>query len=353
MILSSQWLKKFSGGQTPAPSPLTATIRTGDDVEKITKSEAEWQAELTPEQFKVLRKKGTERPFTGDTKSQGEGIYRCAGCGLELFDAITKFESGTGWPSFWKPIQGHVEEEIDGAFGMRRTEVLCARCEGHLGHVFPDGPNPTGLRYCMNAVALQFDNAPEAATPEAVASQAATPENATPEAVASQAAAATEATPQLQKATFGAGCFWGVEEAFRLVPGVRATSVGYIGGTTDNPTYKEVCRGNSGHAEAVQVEYDPTQVSYAQLLEIFWSNHNPTTLNRQGPDRGSQYRSAIFFHTPEQQREAELSRDALSKSGRFKNPIVTEITPAPTYFRAEEYHQQYVKKSGRASCHIG
>jgi peptide-methionine (S)-S-oxide reductase len=156
-----------------------------------------------------------------------------------------------------------------------------------------------------------------------------------------------------EKATFGAGCFWGVEETFRKIKGVTATAVGYSGGATDNPTYKDVCTDRTGHAEVVQVEFDPSQVSYDQLLEVFWANHDPTTLNRQGPDAGSQYRSAIFFHSQQQQVTATASRDKLQTSGRFRRPIVTEITPAATFYRAEEYHQRYLEKRGALSCHVG
>lgn len=153
-------------------------------------------------------------------------------------------------------------------------------------------------------------------------------------------------------ATFGAGCFWGVEAAFRRVPGVLDTAVGYMGGHLERPTYRDVCSDRTGHAEVVQVEYDPEQVSYEALLETFWSCHDPTQVNRQGPDFGSQYRSAIFFHTPEQQAAAEVSRVELQASGRFRRPIATEIVPAATFWRAEEYHQQYLEKRGVASCHL-
>jgi peptide-methionine (S)-S-oxide reductase len=156
----------------------------------------------------------------------------------------------------------------------------------------------------------------------------------------------------MAKATFAAGCFWGVEAAFRQLKGVTGTSVGYIGGTLSEPTYHDVCSGRTGHAEAVQVEYDPSQVSYEDLLRVFWENHDPTTLNRQGPDVGTQYRSAIFFHTPEQEAAAKASKEALAKSGRFKRPIVTEIQPAPEFWQAEDYHQQYLEKRGQAHCHI-
>lgn len=152
----------------------------------------------------------------------------------------------------------------------------------------------------------------------------------------------------MEKATFAAGCFWGVEAAFRRVPGVISAAVGYAGGSLENPSYEDVCYRESGHAEAVQVEYDPSEVSYEDLLEVFWSVHDPTTLNRQGPDVGAQYRSAIFFHSPEQQAAARVSRDKLEGSGRYRNPIVTEIAPASAFYRAEEHHQRYLEKRGGA-----
>jgi len=153
-------------------------------------------------------------------------------------------------------------------------------------------------------------------------------------------------------ATFGAGCFWGVEVTFRNTPGVKDAVVGYLGGTLANPTYKDVCTGRTGHAEVVQVTFDPSEATYDQLLDVFWENHDPTTLNRQGPDVGTQYRSAIFYHTPEQKRTAEKSKAELEASGRFRKPIVTEITPASTFYLAEDYHQRYLEKRGLASCHV-
>src|SRR5271169_1778413 len=153
-------------------------------------------------------------------------------------------------------------------------------------------------------------------------------------------------------ATFGAGCFWGIEAAFRRVPGVLDAAAGYSGGRTEHPTYKEVCSNSTGHAEVVQVTYDPEKVSYAQLLNVFWSIHDPTQVNRQGPDFGSQYRTAIFFHSPEQEAAANDSKKALDASGKFRHPIATEITPAGTFWRAEEYHQRYLEKRGAQSCHI-
>ena len=157
---------------------------------------------------------------------------------------------------------------------------------------------------------------------------------------------------ETEKATFGAGCFWGVEETFRNLKGVVSTAVGYAGGSKENPTYEDVCTDRTGHAEVVEVEYHPDEISYEQLLEVFWSNHNPTTLNRQGPDVGAQYRSAIFYHSPEQKTAAEASKDRLQSSGRFTRPVVTVIEPASKFWRAEEYHQQYLKKRGQTHCAV-
>ncbi len=156
----------------------------------------------------------------------------------------------------------------------------------------------------------------------------------------------------MAKATFAAGCFWGVEATFRQLPGVISTRVGYTGGSFENPTYQDVCSSRTGHAEAVEVDYDPSKLSYDKLLEIFWDNHDPTQLNRQGPDTGTQYRSAIFFHSPEQEAAAKDSKAMLEKTHRFSKPVVTQIVPAVTFYPAEDYHQQYLEKRGLATCHI-
>ena len=156
----------------------------------------------------------------------------------------------------------------------------------------------------------------------------------------------------IEKATFGAGCFWGVEAAFRQIKGVKATTVGFMGGQTDEPSYEDVCYKRTGHAEVVEVEYDPAQVAYGDLLDVFWENHDPTQLNRQGPDVGDQYRTAIFFHSPDQEETAIASKQRREQSGAYRRPIVTEITPAETFWKAEDYHQQYLEKRGLSTCHI-
>ena len=158
--------------------------------------------------------------------------------------------------------------------------------------------------------------------------------------------------PRTEKATFGAGCFWGIEVAFREIKGVTSAAVGYAGGALENPTYQDVCTGRTGHAEVVEVEYDPSEVRYEELLDVFWQSHDPTTLNRQGPDIGTQYRSAIFFHSPEQGSAAQKSKEELERTGRYSNRIVTEIEPASSFYRAEEYHQRYLEKRGLAQCRL-
>jgi len=290
-----------------------------EELERIYKTEGEWRSLLTPEQYSVTRLKGTERPFSGTCAvpaGEGEYVYRCVGCGTDLFRSGAKFQSGTGWPSFAEPVSElNITTIEDRSHGMVRTEVLCALCGAHLGHVFDDGPLPSGNRHCINSVAIKLVDA--------------------------------GSFKRLEKAAFAAGCFWGVEASLRGVKGVVYTAVGFMGGTLKNPTYEQVCRRDTGNAETVFLEYNPDEVSYEQLLNVFWKIHNPTTPDRQGPDVGTQYRSVIFYYNDAQEKAAKLSAKELERAGRFNDPVVTRIVPAQVFYRAEEYHQRYYEKQGR------
>jgi peptide methionine sulfoxide reductase msrA/msrB len=315
------------------------------------------KSKLDPLQFKVTQQCGTEPPFRNAYwDNHKPGIYVDVVSGEPLFSSLDKFDSGTGWPSFTKPLTGaEIVEKRDTALGMERVEARSKKADSHLGHVFPDGPKQAGgMRYCINSASLRFipvadmekEGYGQYLQPFVKAGLVKASAQATTGAAEAKLAAKTEL------ATFAGGCFWGMEEILRKIPGVISTRVGYTGGATKNPTYKQVCTGATGHAEAVEITFDPTKTSYEKMLSVFFRMHDPTTLNQQHNDIGTQYRSAIFYHDDEQKKLAEEVKAKVEKSGRFKRPIVTEITQAGPFYEAEGYHQKYLEKNpGGYNCH--
>ena len=279
--------------------------------------EKDYFSHLSSEEKQILKNKGTEASFSGEYNDFFQaGIFVCRACENPLYQSNTKFNSGCGWPSFDDEIIGAIKRHEDVSGGRVRTEICCAKCDGHLGHVFEGEQITTkNTRHCVNSLSIKF-------VPHS----------------------------NLEIVTFGAGCFWSVEKYFKSVKGVYMVQVGYMGGDTLNPTYNDICRGDTKHAEVLQISFNPEIVAYKDLLKIFWLNHNPTTLNRQGPDMGTQYRSAIFYYSELQKRQAEQSKQEAQTN--FTAPIVTQIVASSIFYRAEEYHQDYLGKNNLGSCSL-
>ncbi|HOP64199.1 MAG TPA: bifunctional methionine sulfoxide reductase B/A protein [Spirochaetota bacterium] len=312
----------------------------GEDTCPVTYSDGELRKKLTPEQYRVVRENGTETAFKNEYwNNKRPGIYVDIVSGEPLFSSTEKFDSGTGWPSFTSPLGRTKMRHIrDTSFGMARTEVRSGAADSHLGHLFNDGPRPTGLRYCINSAALKFIPAEEMEDkgygelmflfPDVYASKRG-----------------------LDYIVFGAGCFWGTEAYFSKVKGVKGSYAGYSGGGIPYPAYEEMVTGRTGHAEVVLVYYDPREVNFETLLKHFFRIHDPSSLNRQGNDTGTQYRSAIFYHSREQKNAIDETVNRMLNEGKYKK-IVTDVSPLKVFYMAEEYHQDYLVKNPGGYCHI-
>lgn len=286
------------------------------DTKKLNVSNAEWKKILSPDLYAVAREADTERAFTGTMwNSETKGTYYCATCGNRLFKSNQKFTSSCGWPSFFEQENKEsITFKDDNSYGMKRVEANCGRCDSHLGHLFDDGPEPTGKRYCMNAISLDF-------VPDGVV--------------------ATKNEGNLETIVLGGGCYWCVEAVYENLQGVKSVASGFAGGTVENPSYEEVCTGRTGAAEVVEITYDKSVTNLDEIFKVFFTVHDPTTLNRQGADVGTQYRSVIFFKNEEQKKAAQSIIDELNAKNVYSSKIVTTLEPFKKFYKAEEYHQNY------------
>ncbi|HYV86097.1 MAG TPA: bifunctional methionine sulfoxide reductase B/A protein [Patescibacteria group bacterium] len=330
-------------------------------------TDEELKKRLTPQQYQVTQAEGTEPAFRNEYwNNHAAGIYVDVVSGEPLFSSLDKYDSGTGWPSFTKPIDpANVTTRTDDSLFMSRTEVRSRQGDSHLGHLFDDGPGPTGQRFCMNSAAMRFIPVERleaegygrylplfGKSPASSSAAGASPARGAAAPAASTGAPGKSAGRK-ETALLAGGCFWGMEELLRKIPGVLQTVVGYTGGTTPDATYEDVHTGQTGHAESVQIVFDPDVLSYEDLLGWFFRMHDPTTMNQQGNDQGSQYRSAIFYTSDEQRRTAEKVKSRVDASGKWKRPVVTQIVPAGPFWKAEEFHQDYLQKHPDGyTCHF-